>query len=429
MRFSQLIYAALLLFSTQPSYALYEAHEWGTFTSLVGSDGITQNGMYHEDEALPSFVHGFGELRNELPAPIPNPGTGHHPPCQDKGCFDLGFLNRNIITQKMETPVIYFYSDQERNVEVNVRFPEGVITETFPGPVRTSPMAGDIKTIANGDTTFSVKVLATQTGAVPYVDANNIYAHARNVGSNLLVSGAEKEKFIFYRGIGRFQPRLMITSQNGGLTLRAPTGFLPQAAFLVHVDEYGRGQMLKLSPFNLQHGTEKFVSPATIADLKSHDLALHTTKSIYAGDDALQTLTDSLVQSGLRKDEALAMVNTWKNGYLKVPGLRLLYILPKNEVEQVLPLQITPAPEMLVRSFVGRIEILLDTEEQKILEAVLESPSTYRPEILGRFAEPILRRVFEVYQKRPNKNPEESSMFVNLIQRASVADTKTTVVH
>ena len=41
----------------------YEAHEWGTFTSLVGSNGVTQNGMYHEDEHLPDFVHSFGETQ------------------------------------------------------------------------------------------------------------------------------------------------------------------------------------------------------------------------------------------------------------------------------------------------------------------------------------------------------------------------------
>ena len=55
---------------TQPLIA-FEAHEWGTFTSLLGSNGKTQNGMYHEDERLPAFVHGFGVTASDLTAPPP----------------------------------------------------------------------------------------------------------------------------------------------------------------------------------------------------------------------------------------------------------------------------------------------------------------------------------------------------------------------
>jgi hypothetical protein len=55
--------------------AKFVAHEWGTFTSLVGSNGITQNGMYHEDEFLPNFVHPFGELTGQhTPIFEPDPG-------------------------------------------------------------------------------------------------------------------------------------------------------------------------------------------------------------------------------------------------------------------------------------------------------------------------------------------------------------------
>ena len=50
-------------------------HEWGTFTSLVGSNGQAQNGMYHEDEALPDFVklaEAFGAvgLRAKTPSDL-----------------------------------------------------------------------------------------------------------------------------------------------------------------------------------------------------------------------------------------------------------------------------------------------------------------------------------------------------------------------
>src|SRR5262245_934873 len=123
-----LILIATAFFSVT-CFAKLEAHEWGTFTSLVGSDGVTQNGMYHEDEALPDFVHGFGDLQNGF-QPV-RCGHNHGRPCR-KGGFEEAIFLRNVVTQKMETPVIYFYSDRDQAVEVKVRFPEGVITETYP---------------------------------------------------------------------------------------------------------------------------------------------------------------------------------------------------------------------------------------------------------------------------------------------------------
>ena len=32
-------------------------HEWGTFLVMQGGDGATLDGMYHEEHALPAFVH------------------------------------------------------------------------------------------------------------------------------------------------------------------------------------------------------------------------------------------------------------------------------------------------------------------------------------------------------------------------------------
>ncbi|MGZ3670257.1 MAG: hypothetical protein ACXWR4_10155, partial [Bdellovibrionota bacterium] len=146
----------LALLASQPAFAKYEAHEWGTFTSLVGSNGITQNGMYHEDEPLPDFVHGFGAIQPAAPQPVTPPPFRPQPrPCHSKICFGDGndFFDHNVVTQKMETPVIYFYSDQDRQVDVNVRFPQGVVTDTFPAPIATSPTTGDIRELANGNTT------------------------------------------------------------------------------------------------------------------------------------------------------------------------------------------------------------------------------------------------------------------------------------
>ena len=35
-------------------------HEWGTFTSVGSSTGALMEGLHHEEEPLPAFVHGRG---------------------------------------------------------------------------------------------------------------------------------------------------------------------------------------------------------------------------------------------------------------------------------------------------------------------------------------------------------------------------------
>lgn len=427
MRSTQALLTVLMIMTSLPSYAQFEAHEWGTFTSLVGSNGVTQNGMYHEDEHLPGFVHGFGELRTETP-PLITPPSNPRPPCRGKGCFDLNFLEQNIVTQKMETPVIYFYTDTPVKVDVNVKFPEGVITETYPGPVKTYPTKQNINVIAGGDTTFSVEVSNRTVDIVngpPHVDSQNIYGHARNVNSNIITSGAETEKFIFYRGIGRFQPRIDISSQAGNINLTARKQDTPQAAFLVYSGSKGEGRMMKVNFINA-FDSSAYITAQNIKKLKNPSV---NDPSIVSGQQAHGMLVDALIASGLFKDEANAMVNTWENGYFKVPGLRLLYILPRHEVDQILPLTMNPMPSLLVRSFVGRIEILTDSEEQRIIEQVEVLRSNFQVSSLGRFAEPMLRRVAQVYSERPAVDPRIMTLLQDLIQQAAKADTKEAVLN
>src|SRR5688572_29637672 len=89
-------------------------HEWGTFTTLRGSDGSVLSGLYIEEEQLPPFVYhhpGF--------SPDPIIQTNGYRPVKD-------------VTVKMETPVLYFYSPIERNVKVHVDFPSGTISQWYP---------------------------------------------------------------------------------------------------------------------------------------------------------------------------------------------------------------------------------------------------------------------------------------------------------
>src|ERR1700683_5097215 len=84
-------------------------HEWGTFTSVAGSDGSAVPwAPLSGTPDLPFLVEQLSSQNSKL---------------------ELGFV-------RMETPVIYFYSARPLVASVQVRFPEGWLTEWFPQAAR-----------------------------------------------------------------------------------------------------------------------------------------------------------------------------------------------------------------------------------------------------------------------------------------------------
>lgn len=130
----------------------------------------------------------------------------------------------------------------------------------------------------------------------------------------------------------------------------------------------------------------------------------------------VEALAESLTETGLFRDEALAMARTWQHGYFQDEGLRVLYVLPQAFVDRELPLDVQPrevadaergrvpgAPvDSLVRTFVARLDLLTPSREAELLSVVegygLGLPAQRRAaaarlESWGRFALPYLNRV------------------------------------
>src|SRR5438874_12392819 len=85
-------------------------HEWGTFTSIAGKDGVALEWRpLNGASDLPKFVHTMQEG---------SVGLRHIP--------GKGDLTARV---RMETPVLYFYTPNEMDVSVKVDFPKGKITE------------------------------------------------------------------------------------------------------------------------------------------------------------------------------------------------------------------------------------------------------------------------------------------------------------
>jgi hypothetical protein len=95
------------------------------------------------------------------------------------------------------------------------------------------------------------------------------------------------------------------------------------------------------------------------------------------------------------------MVKTWRSSWFGEPGTRVLYSLPRESTDAVLPLRLDPAPRELVRVMIGRLETLTVEDERSIGELVAQlgngdpvvrDRKTAVLRRLGRFAEPALAR-------------------------------------
>jgi len=106
------------------------AHEWGTFTSVADENGRAIDWLpLGGPSDLPCFVEHFD-----------NRSTVKILPAEDGLPLDYARARNALLGRvRMETPVLYFYSDRERIVSAKVGFPQGRITEWYPAAISTKP--------------------------------------------------------------------------------------------------------------------------------------------------------------------------------------------------------------------------------------------------------------------------------------------------
>ena len=375
-----------------PGAGSYAAHEWGTFTSVQAADGIqmTWNPLSVAD--LPKFVYDG--------VPVVNGKR-----------LARGYLGKALATrQRMETPVIYFYSDREQSVDVAVDFPQGTITEWFPrlGPgdrSNTNQLMADRSRIRWPQVKLHPLAAHPALGSqLPTDPSGSHYYAARETAADFLeVNGTgpdgrpvtEIEKFLFYRGVGGFTAPLTVT-QSG------------EDAETLSLSNTGPDELRHLFVYTVRGNQAKFGFLPELAPKAGRTITgaaagvLGPLSEVRA--QVARELADALVSEGLFPDEAMAMVKTWDDSWLAEPGTRVLYVLPRAWTDRVLPLRLSPPPKDLVRVMVGRAELITPRMEwnlTKQLVRYLEGDDAGRPKVveatrglgLGRFLEPTARRV------------------------------------
>jgi hypothetical protein len=351
--------AALFSITAPAAENKLTVHEWGTFTSVQGGDGKLLEWSPFGAKDLPSFVHDWNR-----------PGFNRAQP--SAFVFGKGSI-RSL--QRMETPVIYFYSDRGLTADVTVRFPGGLITEWFPqaqevtfgadgksSTPATSPLQHPSASLTNSVIAWKgVNVLPMKSAGgviLPGDAGTNHYYAARETDSDYVhvASGgtngglAEWEKLLFYRGIGSFPTPLKVTVGEDGIVTVANEGGHPLGRlFLIQI----RGGLGHWDEMNaLAAG-----GSATWRRLgQSKANPWQTLAAFQTGIG--ERMEDALVGQGLFPKEAAAMVKTWSDSWFAEEGTRVLHILPGEWTDATLPLALDPKPDALVRVMVGRAEVI-----------------------------------------------------------------------
>ncbi len=337
-------------------------HEWGTFTSLQDESGQAIGGINTDDEPVPDFVHDVARLLLLSPTEVPPIFFQGAPSCHPD------------VTMRLETPVLYFHAprDFQGAADVSVAFNGGWLTQFYPQAAATTP---GIKTDGwgfghlTGQTVGrldwrGLKVNAAGEG--PQTTAHVWLAPRAVQASVVQTQEGEREKFLFYRGVGHLDAPLRVVRSADGRKLDVlagntlSTGLLPIGKlWLVDIRPDGTAAYSTLGP----------VTPAGRSDAPLVTAAAEFANGAYdtkTVDRLRAELRSALVAQGLNADEADALLNTWELSYFKSPGLRLFFLVPQTWTDRVLPLTVAGVPAV-TRVMVGRIELV--TPRQRALLA------------------------------------------------------------
>lgn len=341
-------------------------HEWGTFTSIAGKDGVALEWRpLNGPVDLPKFVHTIQQRSAGLRDATPK--------------ADLS------ASVRMETPVIYFYSNNDMDVSVKVDFPKGKITEWYPQArmVRTGIDWGRFKVMPGAPLTFPAEYSPSH-----YFSARETDSAPVQVCSTDGKPG-QQEKFLFYRGVGTFDLPLSVKLA-GDKILLTNLSKNEIAHLIIFENRGGKIGYRKLDAFKGETMSERPTLDGNI-------------------DLLISDLKQTLLASGLYEKEAAAMIKTWRTSWFE-EGMRVFYVLPREITDTVLPINIDPKPTQLVRVLVGRAEVITPEMEKSVQRQVemLGDPSPrVREEArlairkYGRFSEPILKRILANERNEP----------------------------
>lgn len=370
--------ATAVVFSATTRAPEVVAHEWGTFTTVAGEDGQAINWLpLGGPSDLPCFVETYKNRQFKILGNL-----------EQEGPIDYAAARSALVgTVRMETPVIYFYSPEEAQVSVNVKFPRGLITEWYPKATVNQPNIVstilDKPDLVGGVSWPMVQILPARVGEFPQGAGRSHYYAARETDAAPLLAYGQFEKFLFYRGVASF-PAVISAALNSDGSVRVKNlGSRPIPGVILFENKAGT---MTYHVGGALDGVATLPQPANRSGLAALRAELLTM----------------LEKTGLYKKEAQAMLETWGDSWFE-EGTRVFYVVPPASVDEILPLTITPAPAAVARAFVGRMEIITPDALVRVHTALAANDEATL-ESHGRFLGPITDRLIARTQSVSDRN-------------------------
>jgi hypothetical protein len=225
--------------------------------------------------------------------------------------------------------------------------------------------------------------------ALPVESYPSRYYAARETDAAPITVDGQQEKFLFYRGVGRFPVPLSASVSGDGRVVVENRGQEPVPGVILFENREGR----------IGYRNAGAIEGAVTVDAPALDGSFAQLR---------QDLETALIAQGLFPKEAQAMIETWRDSWFE-EGSRLIYIVPARAVDAILPLQVEPPPSQTVRVFVGRIE-LVTSETRRLVESAVAKSDWSAMDRYSRFLDPILKRI---YSGSPSKANEVEHLFRN----------------
>ena len=303
----------------------FAVHEWGVISvPYGGSWGNVRSG----DPTLPAFVTTWRKAVDDA---------------IEK------WKNEPVMILK---PVLYFHSREPRVVDVRVGVPLGRPAAWHPpasefGPRPELPIRGGRglrpqpaepplpETIEpkDGFVQWNRVAIHPEAGLRNEAAEDHWWSTARRGGGAPVAAHGVVEDFLFYDALTPVDPKLRIEwHDDRRVTLTADAACEQLTALCV------------------RDGTP------TGARIRRLDEGQTVELTLGAIDRA--AVAENLEASGLSRAQADGMARIWEPEFLRTDGIRVIASLPRERIEALLPLTITPAPDRLIRTLLMHVECL-----------------------------------------------------------------------
>lgn len=236
-------------------------------------------------------------------------------------------------------PVLYFDHQGLENLSVEVTFAAGVPLVTYPkAHIKGSTLRWPLVRLKNCDKNHvtSCNYPDTLARELEIINTND---------NSLLQVQSETAKALFYEGTLSFDNRVTVSRSGKAVTIYNNT------AHTVY-DLYSFHEQYAVAP-------NKLYSYCYIDSLSSGDSITCTltrckitrfSKKVPFIHTLTPTLTTCLKTQGFRTKEAEAFNRIWSTEIFSTSGSSLLYRLPQDETEKILPITINPKPTSITRA-------------------------------------------------------------------------------